>query len=136
MQDFTHGTHLPSSISSCIITRKEIRLYRKQDGQRNCATTILKCFKVGMTGSSNICYGRTWVFCHRFLPFQRADSSRFVHELFPHLLTTIQRPLFIQEFKSFAFQKKRSFFLPSYLVYLSLTLQVKIFMFVTCINDD
>jgi len=28
-----------------------------------------------------------------------------VHELFPHLLTTVQGPLFIQEFKAFAFQK-------------------------------
>jgi len=105
MQDFTHGTFRPSSLSNCIITRKEIRLYRKQDGQRNSATKVLKYFKVGITASSNICYDRTWFFCYCFLRFQRADSSRFVHELFQHLLTTVQGPLFIQEFKSFAFQK-------------------------------
>jgi hypothetical protein len=62
-------------------------------------------FKVGMTASSNICYGRTWVSCYCFLPFQQTDSSSALHELFPRLLRTVQGPVFIPEFKSFAFHK-------------------------------
>ena len=104
-QDFTHATHRPPSLSSCIITRKEIRLCRKQCGQRSWATKILKYVKVRITASSNIRYDRACFFYQCFLPFQRPDSSRFVHESFLHLLTTVQGPLFIQEFKSFAFQK-------------------------------
>jgi hypothetical protein len=49
--------------------------------------------------------GRTWVFSYGFSPFQRADSNRVVHEKFPHLLTTVQGHLFIQEPKPFTFQK-------------------------------
>jgi len=73
--------------------------------KRNWATTILKYFKVSMTAISNIYYGQNVGFYYRFLPFQRADSIWVVHELLPHLLTTVRDPLFIQEFKSFAFQK-------------------------------